>query len=127
MTVTTVKKKIQAYPIVSAVTGFVLVMGLVMGSITAISDIDGLIVTESEAALAHEILNGRINVIVTQFKMEAQLSKCRWLSDKIDRISYEVYTLEKDAASPDFIQSKQRELRGVERDFNALGCAAVLA
>lgn len=123
----TVKAKIQANPIVSSVAGFVLVVGLVMGSLTAISDIDSLIVTESEAALAHEILNGRINVIVTQFKMEASLSKCRWIADKVDRIRYEIYTLKKDNASPDFIESKESALRNVERDFNALGCASVLA
>lgn len=122
-----VKTKIQENPMVSSVTGFLLIVGLVMGTIKAVDDIDGLVMTEVEASEAHETIDGRIDTLEVGFSTEAALSKCRWLSDKIDRIRYEVYTLEKDGASPDFIQSKERELRNVERDFNALGCAAILA
>ena len=123
----TVKQKIQQNPMVSSVAGILFIVALVMGTIKAVQDIDGLIMTEAEANVAHTAIDQRALTISNNLKIEATAGKCRWLSDKVDRLRYEIYTLERDNASADFIQSKKSELINVERDFNALGCAAVLA
>ena len=122
-----VKQKIMENPMVSSFTGLILIVGLIMGSVKAVQDIDGLVLTHAEAAVIHLAMSARVDVIAEQFSKESKLSKCRWLSDKLDRLRYEIYTLERDNASTDFIQSKKKDLRNLERDFNALGCAKILA
>ena len=122
-----VKQKIQENPMVSSVTGLLLIVGLIMGSVKAVNDIDGLILTEVEAASIHINMTSRMDNIKQEFEKESKLSKCRWLSDKLDRLRSEIYTLERDNADRDFVQSKKNQLRNIERDFDALSCARILA
>lgn len=87
---------------------------------------DEMIVTEKEARMVHEQHDAQMVEIGDKMDSQAILNECRWLSDKIDRIEYEIYTMERDGVSGDFVQPKRQQRERLRNRYVALSCASRL-
>jgi hypothetical protein len=87
---------------------------------------DQLIMTHAEADIVHAQFVQQHADFDERMLHENKLNECRYLSDKIDRLEYEIYVLERDQASPDLVQSRRQNLSRIQRRFNALQCARLL-
>lgn len=98
----------------------------VIGIWSGVQLADDLHFTHSEAEAIHATYDAQITGIVDTIEAQAEINECRYLSEKIDSLEYEIYVLERDGASPDFIESKSQALEKVHRRFDALGCARLI-
>ncbi len=126
-----IKEKVQKNPLTSiAVSITAIAVGVTTGW-AGIGVIDQLHTTEYELVeydkTSHSVADREFGVLEDRLDVAELVNKCRWLSDRVDRLRYEIYILERDNASPDFIQSKRTDLINEEREFNALRCAAMLS
>lgn len=87
---------------------------------------DSLIMTEAEAGVIHDAMNTQIADVGLKIDTQANLSECRYLDDKIDRLDYEIYILKRDEASPDYIRDKESQLTKHRAKFTSLKCVALL-
>jgi len=87
---------------------------------------DDIILTQAEAQEIHSKYDKEIDNLVQNLNEQQQTNTCRWLSDRVDSLQYEVYVLKRDDASPDFIQSKVTQLDKIPRKFAALNCASLV-
>ena len=126
-----IKERAQKNPLTTiAVTVTALGVGVTSGW-AGIGVIDQLHTTEVELAdydkTSHMVAGQQYSDLQNALDLAQLVNKCRWLSDRIDRLRYEIYILQRDSASPDFIHSKEQDLLNEEREFNALRCAAMLS
>ena len=84
---------------------------------------DELVLTEAEAGVIHAVYDQKIAAVGQKIDAQALLNECRWLSDQINQTEYEIYVLDRDGASADFIQSKRTILRQRTTRYAALLCA----
>ena len=102
--------------------------GTVWGGIILI---DNLHTTEQELLLydlkAHTFATQQFNQLKLEIQNYDQISKCRDLRAQIRALTDSIYVRERDGAGPDYINELQRDLRDLERDYDALGCARLLA
>ena len=93
--------------------------------------VDTLHTTESELLLydlkAHTFAAAQFNDLKIEIAASDTLNKCRFLQSQIRALSDSIYVRKRDDADPDYINELERDLRDLERDFNALGCARLLA
>lgn len=121
-----IKEKAQANPLMAAITTLSALAIAATGIWQGIELGDQLIMSEAESAAIHAEYDIKLAALETDMTEDRKVNECRWLQDKLDDLSYEIYVLDRDEADPDFIQTKRTQLRKFERRYNALGCAAVL-
>lgn len=99
-------------------SGVAIYEGIVLG--------DLLVMSEAEAKTIHDAMNLQIANVSANMTMQAAISECRYLSDKKDRLEYELYVLRRDQADPDLIQLKSTAFGGVTDKYNALNCVTLI-
>lgn len=87
---------------------------------------DSLVMSEAEAGLIHTAMNTQIADVGKKIDTQANLSECRYLDDKIDRLDYEIYILKRDEAGADYIRSKEVQLRKHRDKYISLECVSIL-
>ena len=111
-------------PIVSVLTGFILIMTTVTGTLTATGQLDALVVTEAElhdhAAEPHAAASEAIDEL-------KNWNRCDRLERRLDALDDRLYRLTRDEADADVIRDVERDIEAAERQYDALGCAEVLA
>lgn len=110
----------------TTVTTLALMATVGIGIVEGVDLMDELHFTHAEADAAHEVFETEIGEIKEQIAHQDRRSECRYLSQRIEDLEYQIYELQRDNASQDFIQSKQSELRRHREKFNALNCARLL-
>ena len=121
-----IKERAQENPFMATLMGLAAVSVALSSIWSGVKLADGMLVTQTEAAAIHAAYDLQFEDLRTQVTHESRMGQCRWLSDKIDRLEYEIYQLERDNASRDFIQSKRQQLEQERRRFNALNCASLI-
>jgi len=121
-----IKERAQENPFMATLMGLAAVSVALSSIWSGVKLADGMLVTQTEAAAIHAAYDLQFEDLRRQVTHESRMGQCRWLSDKIDRLEYEIYQLERDNASRDFIQSKRQQLEQERRRFNALNCASLI-
>lgn len=88
--------------------------------------VDAAVMTEAEAAPIHLALEMSIGNVGDKIDTAMKLSECRYLSDKRDRLEYEIYVLTRDNADADLIQLKSTAFKRVAEKYRLLACATML-
>lgn len=121
-----IKTKIKENAILATMAGLAAVSASAIGVWKGIVFADTMVMTEAEAGVIHSQHESQMSELSGKIDTIAALNTCRWLSDQISALEYEIYVLKRDAASPDFIHSKQSTLNQRKGQFDALNCAKLL-
>ena len=121
-----IAQKAQENPVIAMISMLAAVAVAATAIWNGLNLVDAVVLTEAEGAVIHSRITVRIDTVNEQVTHESKLNECRYLSDKIDRLEYEIYVLQRDQASPDFIQSKASLLQRERRKFTALLCAGLV-
>lgn len=119
-----IKAKAKQNPAVALAISLVAIAGMATAGWQGVVLVDTLHLTEAEAAVIHDEYDEKFTALGETITAQALVSECRWLQDKLDRLRYEIYVLERDKANGDFIQEKKSQLIPVQEKFNLLACAA---
>lgn len=121
-----IKNTAQENPAMAVVISTGALVVAIMSIWKGVEFTDSMIMTHNEANEIHLDYDQQISDVGKKLDSQAVLNECRWLSDKIERVEYEIYVLRRDQASPDFIQTKTQTLNRHRNRYNALQCAAQL-
>lgn len=119
---------VKANPLVSAATGFVLIVSTISGTLTATGQLDAWVVTEAElvavtAPLVTDL--GQTKEAIDDLKI---WNRCDRLERRLDQIDDLLFRLRRDEdPDEDSIREAERRRAQTQRDFDALECARVLA
>lgn len=121
-----VKQKVQDNPMMATVTSIGALAVAVVAIYNGMGLIDRIILTESEAAEIHMAFHAQHDTFAKKIDEQSLLNECRWLSDKIDTLEYEIYVLERDDAPDDFLRSKRTVLNKSKAKYDFLQCVTML-
>ena len=92
---------------------------------------DQLHTTEAELLLydlkAHTFATQQFTGLETAIGRIELTSKCRWLNSEIRALKNVIYERSRDGADPAYLRELQNDLDDLNNNYNALGCAALLA
>ena len=111
-------------PLVSIATGFILLMTTITGTLTATGQLDALVVTEAELHAHEAEPHAAASQAIDELK---NWNRCDRLERRLDALDDRLYRLTRDEASDDAIRDVERDIEAAERQYEALGCAEVLA
>ncbi len=101
------------------------------GAWAGIGLVDDLHTTEAELLLydlkAHTFASQQFGDLTKQIGNIETVGKCRWLKSEIRALEDAIYVRERDKADPDYINALKGDLRDLNKDYDALGCALKLA
>jgi len=128
MTVITTAKK---NPVVATLVTFAAAAAMFTGAWAGIGLVDDLHVTEAELLIydlkAHTFASQQFKVLTDQLDDIATVGKCRWLKSEIRSLEDAIYVRERDKAGADYINELKKDLKDLNDDYDALGCALKLA
>lgn len=121
-------QNIKENPVISVLTGFILVMSTITGTLTATGQLDSLFLTESEFAdifaehesKLHPGADQAIDDLKTWNRCDRLERKIATLEDRLWRAQQTPDT------DPQTIRDIERDIATTERQFEALNCAEVL-
>ena len=122
----TIVQKAKDNPWVTGLTTIAAIAIAVAAILEGIQLADKMHFTHSEADVVHAAYDQKFIQLGGSITQQAKIAECRYLDDKITGLRYEIYVLKRDQASPDFIQSKETDLRGYQQKFDALNCATLV-
>ena len=126
-----VMAKATENPMVTAAITIALLAGGVTGAIQMWGVLDKTHVTEAELLIydlkAHTFASAQFSALETSIEDIALTSKCRWLNSEIRALKDGIYVRRRDGADPDYINDLEGDLEDLEDDYDALGCAQLLA
>ena len=122
----TIRQKASDNPAMAGLITLGSIIGAFVVVIQGIDVVDNLIMTETEAMEIHRGYDLQLTNVGKKIDEQAILNECRWLSDKIDAIGREIYTLDRDEASPDYIRSRRVLLQKHKEKYSALQCISRL-
>jgi len=106
-------------------------MGTLTGVWAGIGLVDDLHITEAELLIydlkAHTFASEQFGELTQQIDNIEVVGKCRWLKSEIRALEDAIYVRKRDKADPDYINDLEGDLKDLERDYTALGCALKLA
>lgn len=121
-----IRATIKQNPAMAVLTSIAAVAIAVVAIAEGIDLADSLVMSEAEAGLIHTAMNTQIADVGKKIDTQANLSECRYLDDKIDRLDYEIYILKRDEAGADYIRSKEVQLRKHRDKYISLECVSIL-
>jgi hypothetical protein len=121
-----IKESVRENPVMAVITSAGAI-GLAVTLIwQGIQLTDELVMTHAEADIVHTEYDSKFDQLGKQLQDIDKINECRFLSEKIDQLEYQIYELERDNASADLVQSRRQNLSRIQRRFNALQCARLL-
>ena len=92
---------------------------------------DRLHTTEAELLIydlkAHTFASTQFQVLTNELVKIELIGKCRFLKSQIRALEDSIYVRNRDGADADYIHELESDLLELQNDYNALGCATLLA
>jgi len=127
----TLVNKVKESPMLAIAVTIGVLAGGVAGAVQIWNVLDKTHVTEAELLIydlkAHTFASQQFKVLTDQLDDIATIGKCRWLKSEIRSLEDAIYVRERDKAGADYINELKKDLKDLNDDYDALGCALKLA
>lgn len=122
-------QSVKDNPIVSILTGFILLMTTITGTLTATGQLDALVLTESEFETIFADHNGAMHPTATEAVDELKAwNRCVRLEDQLHNLDDRLWRVQQSPdADPQTIRDIEKDIDALEQRFDALKCDEVLA
>lgn len=115
----TFKKKVQENPVISTMLGFILLAGTATGTISAVTGIDALVMTQAEHDADFIPLSNKVDGVDAW-------NKCERLERRIETLEDRKWKRQQAAAGAEAIRDIEKDITEELRKYGALKCATIL-